>query len=91
MLGGDTPPDTLGSAADSLGPALVVVTAVVPERVRPVTADLRTLARRHRLVLGGSGADEETAAAIGARFLAGDPVAAADEATADVQSQATGA
>ena len=43
------------------------------------------LARRYRLALGGSGADEDTAAEIGATFLGGDPVAAADAVTALVQ------
>ena len=90
-LGTDTPLDTLDGAARSLAPALVVVTAVDGRRVQPAAAELRDLAGRHRLALGGAGADEHTAAGLGAAFLGGDPVAAADEATALVRAAAAGA
>ena len=59
-LGTDTPLETLDGAARSLAPALVVVSAATPDRVRPVAGELRELAQRHRLALGGSGADETT-------------------------------
>ena len=41
-------------------------------------AALRGLAGRHRLLVGGSGADEASARSLGARLLDQDPVAAAD-------------
>jgi DNA-binding transcriptional MerR regulator len=85
-LGSDTPLETLDAAALSLEPELVVVTAVDDERVRGVAAELRGLAERHRLGLGGGGANEAAATKLGAVFLSGDPVAAADRVTALVQA-----
>jgi methanogenic corrinoid protein MtbC1 len=90
-LGPDTPLDTLDTAAASLAPALLVVTSVDTARVEQVVDDLAGLARRYRLVLGGSGADEDTAAEIGATFLGGDPIAAANAVTDLVQPSAAGA
>ena len=81
-LGPDTPLDTLDEAASSLAPALVVLSATAAERVEPIATGLRKLARRHTLALGGGGADERAAKAIGALVLSGDPVAAADHVTA---------
>ncbi len=85
-LGTDTPLETLDGAARSLAPALVVVTAATPDRVRPVAGELRELAKRHRLALGGSGASDAAGEAAGALVLTGDPVAAADRVTADVRT-----
>jgi len=79
-LGSDTPVETLTVAADSLRPAAVVVTAVTAARVRTVEAELRDLAARHRLAIGGA-ATVDGARAAGALVLTGDPVAAADELT----------
>ena len=56
LLGGDTPLDTLAATARSLEPALVVLAAVTSKRFRPHDGELRALARRHRLALGGTGA-----------------------------------
>jgi methanogenic corrinoid protein MtbC1 len=89
-LGPDTPLDALDSAAESLAPALLVVTSVDTVRVERVIDELSDLARRYRLALGGTGADEDTASEIGATFLGGDPVAAADAVTA-LQPSAAGA
>jgi methanogenic corrinoid protein MtbC1 len=89
-LGPDTPLDTLDAAAGSLAPALVVVTSVDAARVARVTDELADLAGRYRLALGGSGPDEDAAAEIGAAFLGGDPVAAAEAVTA-LQPQSAGA
>jgi methanogenic corrinoid protein MtbC1 len=88
-LGPDTPLDTLDAAARSLASALVVVSSVDPARVARLTDELADLAGRHRLALGGTGADEQAAAEIGATFLDGDPVTAADTVTA-LQPSATG-
>ena len=44
---------TVEEASRRLQPSLVVLNAVTGERVRPALAQLRGLAGRHRLVLGG--------------------------------------
>ena len=79
-LGSDTPLDTIESAAQSLAPELVVLTAVDPTLVEASEHRLRELARRGRVVLGGAGAAD----AVGdwPLLLAGDPLEAADQATA---------
>jgi MerR family transcriptional regulator, light-induced transcriptional regulator len=84
-LGTDTPLETLDGAARSLAPALVVVTAATPERVSTIADELRELAERHRLALGGNGADG-AAEIPDALVLTGDPVAAADHVTAVIHA-----
>jgi DNA-binding transcriptional MerR regulator len=75
-LGTDTPLDTVGAAARSLAPSIVVLSAVAEDRVQAAAAELQELAREHRLAIGGSGTDG--AAALGALALTGDPIAAAE-------------
>jgi methanogenic corrinoid protein MtbC1 len=75
-LGSDTPLDTVGAAARSLAPSIVVLSAVTEDHVRSAAAELQELAKEHRLAIGGAGTDG--AAALGALPLAGDPVAAAE-------------
>ncbi len=62
------------------------MTAATPDRVRPVAGELRELAKRHRLALGGSGANDGGEETAGALVLTGDPVAAAERVTAQVQT-----
>jgi DNA-binding transcriptional MerR regulator len=76
-LGADSPLATVGDAARKLSPAAVVLVALTPERLAPVRAALAELARECPLLLGGAGASEELARAVGAQLLAGDPVEAA--------------
>jgi methanogenic corrinoid protein MtbC1 len=85
-LGSDTPLDTLTKAADSLRPDLVVLSAVSDERVRAVGTELRSLAERHRVAVGGAGATGDAAEEVGAIALEGDVVAEAERATALAQS-----
>ncbi len=85
-LGPDTPLDTLDAAAESLAPTLVVVTSVDADRIARSADALAELADRYRVGLGGSGADEDAAAEIGATFLGDDPIAAADAVTALAQT-----
>jgi len=85
-LGGDTPLETVGDTAASLAPALVVLCASTGERVREVAPQLRTLARRHRLAVGGAGADDAAGTRTDALLLTGDPVTEADRVTALVQT-----
>ena len=80
-LGPDTPLDTLAAAAAAMQPDLVVLTAAADGRLDAVSDDLRTLASRHRVAFGGSGAATEHVTALGLIALSGDPVAAAERAT----------
>jgi MerR family transcriptional regulator, light-induced transcriptional regulator len=76
-IGPDSPIDTVEEASRWLEPSLVVLNAVSPERVRPVLPKLRTLARRHRLALGGAAAQDATLDRSGILALTGDPTAEA--------------
>jgi DNA-binding transcriptional MerR regulator len=59
FLGADTPVETLVDAADTLAPAVVVLSAVAADRFEPVAGELAALARRHRLALAGAGASAD--------------------------------
>lgn len=79
-LGADTPLLTLTETADLLQPALVVVSAALPDLAPSALGDLRELASVAPLALAGDGTDASIADAIGARWLNEDPVAAAASA-----------
>jgi MerR family transcriptional regulator, light-induced transcriptional regulator len=85
-FGSDAPLDTVARAADDLRPELVVLSAVTDERVRAASSELRELAKRHRLAVGGAGASGIAAEEHGAVALTGDVIAEAGRATALVQS-----
>jgi methanogenic corrinoid protein MtbC1 len=76
-LGGDTPLDTLALAAESLDPALLVLSAVTESGVRQIEPELRELATRYPVAIGGSGARALEEVEIGVLALGGDPVAEA--------------
>jgi MerR family transcriptional regulator, light-induced transcriptional regulator len=80
-LGADTPFDTLEETADSLAPALVALTAVIPEHLEQAGPRLRSLALRHRVALGGAGVSHAAADWPGVLLLGGDPVAEAERLT----------
>jgi len=80
-LGPDSPIDTVADVSDRLEPALVVLNALSRERVGPVLAKLRPLARRHRLALGGAAAEDDTLDHSGILALTGDPTAEAARVT----------
>jgi DNA-binding transcriptional MerR regulator len=71
-LGPDTPIETVEDVSRVLDPTLVVLSAVSGERVHPAVADLRELAGRRRVALGGAATgvlqDSE-----GMLLLTGDP------------------
>jgi DNA-binding transcriptional MerR regulator len=73
-LGSDTPIDTIEDAGRSLAPTLVVLNAVDGELVRPVADELRALAGRYTVALGGAAAADPGVADLGLLRLAGDPV-----------------
>ena len=76
-LGQDTPVLTLAEAARDLEPHVVVVSAHSGPLFDASREQLRSLAARHRLAIGGAGSTPKLARAIGAELLVGDPVAAA--------------
>jgi DNA-binding transcriptional MerR regulator len=77
-LGADTPIAELSSVAAETSTAVVVLSAVMPARFADVQDELRALAARVRLALGGAGAGATLAQRVGAELLDGDPVSAAD-------------
>jgi DNA-binding transcriptional MerR regulator len=76
-LGADTPLDTLERAAEAVEPAFVVVSATSGERIGAVASQLKALARRYRVGLGGSAAAAADTRRLGVHGLRGDPVAEA--------------
>jgi DNA-binding transcriptional MerR regulator len=81
-LGPDAPIDTVEDACRRLEPHLVVLSAVTPERVRPVVEELRSLASQRRLALGGAAAAGGVLESDGVVLLSGDPIAEATRLTA---------
>ena len=77
-LGGDTPVESVVSAADAVDPEFVVLSAVNAKSFRKLVRELRALARNHRTCIGGAGAGEAEAKAIGATLLSGSPVEEAE-------------
>jgi DNA-binding transcriptional MerR regulator len=76
-LGADTPLPTLIEAAELLQPALVVVSAAIPELAQAAAGGLRELASAAPVGLAGGGTDVALARAVEARWLDDDPVTAA--------------
>jgi MerR family transcriptional regulator, light-induced transcriptional regulator len=87
-LGTDTPIETVEEVSRRLDPSLVVLVAVSSERVQPVLAQLRALAGRHRLALGGGAAENGALEASGVLELTGDPIAEAARVTTLVHGDA---
>jgi DNA-binding transcriptional MerR regulator len=85
-LGPDSPIDTVADVSHQLEPSLVVLNAVSRERMRPVLPKLRSLARGHRLAIGGSAAEDETLEKDGILALTGDPTAEAARVTTLISS-----
>jgi DNA-binding transcriptional MerR regulator len=87
-LGADTPIETVEEVSRRLDPSLVVLVAVSSDRVQPVLAQLRALAGRHRLALGGGAVANGALEPSGALELTGDPLAEAARVTTLVQEGA---
>ena len=87
-LGADTPLPTLIETADLLQPALVVVSAALPELAQSALGGLRELACVAPLALAGGGTDASIAETVDARWLNEDPIAAA-ASTAAPRADAT--
>ncbi len=80
-LGADTPLTGVADTARAFDAAFAVVSAVRAEPLRAHADELRTLARDHRLCLGGAGA-AQAALDVDAEVLSGDLIQAADHVTA---------
>jgi DNA-binding transcriptional MerR regulator len=87
-LGTDTPIETVEEVSRRLDPSLVVLVAVSSDRVQPVLGQLRALAGRHQLALGGGAAANGALEPSGVLELTGDPIAEAARVTALVQEGA---
>jgi MerR family transcriptional regulator, light-induced transcriptional regulator len=79
FLGADTPIDTLTAAAADLSPDAVVLVAFTPEKLESHRERLARLGKDTRLLLGGMGAQEDLAAAVGAELVSSDPLEAAKD------------
>ena len=85
-LGPDSPLDTVADVSRRLQPSVVVLNAVSAERIRPVLPQLRALARRHAVALGGAAAEDRTLEKAGILALTGDPTAEAARLTTLIPS-----
>ena len=90
FLGPDAPIETVDDVSRRLQPGLVVLSAVTDERVQPTIEQLRGLAARRRLALGGAAAASGVLKSDGVLMLAGDPIESAALVTgaADVARRA---
>ena len=73
-LGAATPPDDIARALTELSPAVVVLSAVTPERFQDAAEEIRALAGRARVAIGGAGASAALAEALAAELLPDDVV-----------------
>jgi DNA-binding transcriptional MerR regulator len=80
-LGPDAPIETVDDAGRELQADLVVLHAVSVERVRPVAGELRGLARRHNVALGGAAVTDGAVDAGDVLLLTGDVIAEAARVT----------
>jgi DNA-binding transcriptional MerR regulator len=85
-LGADTPLETIEQAALRLEPALVALSGVSDERVRPIAEQLSALGRRWRVAIGGKAALADDLLGVDLLALPGDPVEEADRVSALLQA-----
>jgi DNA-binding transcriptional MerR regulator len=84
-LGTDSPIETVEEVSRRLDPSLVVLAAVSRQRVQPILPQLRALAGRHLLALGGAAGENGAPVTGGVLALTGDPIAEAARVTTLVQ------
>jgi DNA-binding transcriptional MerR regulator len=68
-LGAATPSEDISATLPGLTPAVVVLSAVTPQRFEEAAREIQELARRARVAIGGAGASEAAADALGAELL----------------------
>ena len=83
-LGADTPVETLRETVEELSPDAVVLAVEMSGRLDPYVDDLRPIAARTRLAIGGRGATGQLAERVGALHLNGDAVVSADTLTQQI-------
>ena len=81
-LGGDTPVDALDQAAGAVDADVVVLASALPAAFASAADDLRALARKHPLAVGGGGIADNRSAWLASRRLPEDPIVAAHALTA---------
>lgn len=86
FLGPDTPLATVAETAGRLRPALVVLTAMIRPPSGVLGIDLAAITASAPLALAGRAVSEADAAAIGARFLSGDPFVTAAALAAEASN-----
>ncbi|MGA9860016.1 MAG: MerR family transcriptional regulator [Solirubrobacteraceae bacterium] len=77
-LGADTPLEDIAAILDEMPAAIVVLSAVDPERFLDAADDVRALAARGRVGLAGAGASGPLADSLNAESLAGELIDVAD-------------
>ena len=77
FLGADSPVATVAETAADLDAGMIVVAATDRNWLEEAADDLRKLARRHPLAIGGGGADPELAESLDSVLLAASPSEAA--------------
>lgn len=80
-MGADTPIATVDETVDALRPVVAVIAAQMESRLEPHLADLVALSDKTMLAIGGRGTDVALAERLGAVYLAGGPVEAAEALT----------
>ena len=78
FLGADSPAGDIEHVAGVLQPELVTLSAVAPDRFEAIRSDLARLARDRPVAIAGPGASTDFATAVGAEYVADDPVTAAE-------------
>ena len=76
-LGAETPLHEVEGLLTDLAPAIVVLAAVTPEPLSDARREIRRLAKRVRVGVGGAGASEALARKLGAEYLGGEVTGAA--------------
>jgi MerR family transcriptional regulator, light-induced transcriptional regulator len=86
-IGPDTPVATVAEASRELEPAFVILSGIGEDHVLTALPELRALARRCRVALGGAAAGSPALKGTRVLALPGDPVSEGDRLTALVQNQ----
>lgn len=82
FLGADTPIDTVADTARRTRPDLVVLATLMPSRLGSQGGAVRELADEWRVLISGDGTTEDLAATLGAEYVSGGPIEAAERLTA---------
>jgi DNA-binding transcriptional MerR regulator len=84
LLGADTPVSTITDTVATISAYTAVVAITIGHSIMDSAAELTALAARVPLVLTGPGVTDTFSAHVGARLIAGDPIAVANHMTAQL-------